>query len=59
MESTIIAITAIIASLGAVVKQVYDTNQFKKWVCFKNPCPNRLNNEAQTKTETVESKYSQ
>jgi len=49
MESIIISITAIVASLGAVVKQVYDTNQFKKWICYKNPCQDRVTTEAMTR----------
>lgn len=40
-----VAIVAIITAIGAVIKQVYDTRQLKKWLCYRNPCNDRVSHD--------------
>lgn len=37
-----VAIVAVITAIGAVIKQVCDTRELKRWLCYRSPCDDRL-----------------
>lgn len=41
MDSTLLAITALIGALGVAIKQIFDVREIKNWICYKNPCSYR------------------
>lgn len=46
-----VAIVAVITAIGAIIKQVCDTRELKRWICYRNPCDDRV-----TKQEALQSK---
>lgn len=40
-EQLILSLTALVAALGVAVKNVIDIKELKKWICYRNPCPDR------------------
>jgi len=40
-EGVILALTAIVGSIGVAIKQIIDIKEVRKWICYKNPCNDR------------------
>ena len=41
-DTAIIAIGAAVTSIAAIVKQIVDNKQIRKWICTREPCDNRI-----------------
>jgi hypothetical protein len=55
MESILIAVVAVCTAILAILKQIYDNAQIKKWLCYRSPCSSRLTLEAQIKADEAQS----
>lgn len=36
------SVVALVTAIGVAIKNVVDIKTFKRWICTKNPCPDRI-----------------
>lgn len=46
VEAIIIAATALVAALGAAIKNMVDIREIKRIACYRQPCDDRLSADA-------------